>query len=156
VIGLSARLVVLVILAAWAAAASCRSSPPQPARLDSKQDACASCRMMVSDARFASQVVAPFEEPRFFDDLGCLARYLQTAGTLPDGAVIYVADHATRAWVRADAAVFTEVQGIAAPMGSHVIAHESAASRDADPAALSGRSLSLRDVLPGIAPGGSR
>ncbi len=33
--------------------------------------------MAVSSARFASQIVAPGEEPRFFDDLGCLAAYLR-------------------------------------------------------------------------------
>ena len=50
--------------------------PPGPAALDTKNDACAWCRMGASDARFAAQLVAPREEPRFFDDIGCLAAFL--------------------------------------------------------------------------------
>ena len=61
----------------------------------------------------------PGELPRFFDDLGCLADYL-TAGKAPAGAAAFVADHRTKAWVRADRAVYTRVPGLATPMGSHV------------------------------------
>ncbi len=120
----------LCLLAALAAA--CGSGAPEPAALDTRNEQCASCRMAVSDARFASQLVAPGELPRFFDDLGCLADYLR-AGKAPAGAVAFVADHRTKAWLRADRAVYSRVRGLATPMGSHVIAHESEASRDADP-----------------------
>jgi copper chaperone NosL len=93
--------------------------------------------MAVSTAVFASQLVAPGENARFFDDLGCLADFLK-AGKAPSGAAAFVADHRTRAWVRADSAVYTRVPGLETPMGSHVIAHADAASRDADPAAAGG------------------
>ena len=66
--------------------------------------------MAVSSAVFASQLVAPGELPRFFDDLGCLADYLK-AGKAPAGATAFVADHRTKAWVRADRAVYTRVPG---------------------------------------------
>jgi len=138
-------------------AAGCRSSAAVPAALDPRTDTCATCRMVVSDARFASQIVAPYEEPRFFDDLGCLADYLRRTPTLPRGAVVFVADHRTRAWVLADRAVYTRVSGRTAPMGSSIIAHESPASRDADPDAAGGTPVDRRDVLPDVArPGGGR
>jgi copper chaperone NosL len=142
---------------AWAAAlllASCASGPPEPAALDTRNEACAWCRMAVSEARFAGQVVAPSEEPRFFDDVGCLARYLSSAKALPPRAVAYVADHRTKAWVRADRAVYTAVGSLSTPMGSHLIAHADAASRAADPAAGSGTPRTPADVFgPGGAPG---
>ena len=89
-------------------AAACGSSVPPPATLDTAHEACRSCRMVISDQRFASQLVAPYEEPRFFDDLGCLSKYLKDTPQLPPNAVVYVADHWTQAWVRADRAVFTQ------------------------------------------------
>jgi copper chaperone NosL len=119
------------------AVAGCQAGAPEPAALDTRSEACASCRMAVSEARFAAQLVAPGELPRFFDDIGCLASFLK-AGHAPADATAYVADHATRAWVRADLAVYTRVAGLATPMGSHVIAHANAASRDQDPAARGG------------------
>ncbi|HKW01749.1 MAG TPA: hypothetical protein VJN96_18110 [Vicinamibacterales bacterium] len=107
-----------------------------PATLDPHADACGSCRMIVADQHFASQIVAPYQEPRFFDDFGCLQRHLSRT-TLPPGAVIFVADHRTGEWIRADSAMYSRVAAIAAPMGSHIIAHASLASRQADPDAAS-------------------
>jgi copper chaperone NosL len=117
-----------------------------PAALDTKNDACAFCRMIVSDERTASQIVAPLEEPRFFDDFGCLASYLASA-KLPADAVLFVADHRTKEWVRADAAIFTRLSGSAGAMGSHIVAHASAVSRDADPDSGGGTTMPIADVL---------
>jgi copper chaperone NosL len=117
-----------------------------PAALDTKNDACAFCRMIVSDERTASQIVAPLEEPRFFDDFGCLASYLASA-TLPADAVVFVADHRTKEWVRADAAIFTRLSGSVGAMGSRIVAHASAASRDADPDSAGGTTMPIAEVL---------
>ena len=117
---------------------ACASGPPAPAALDTRNDACRSCRMIVSDARLAAQLVAPAEEPWFFDDIGCLTRYAADAGAWPAHSVAYVADHRTGAWVRAETALYTKVASLETPMGSHLIAHADAASRDADPAARGG------------------
>jgi copper chaperone NosL len=138
------------------ALASCRGGAPEPAALDTKNEQCGFCRMAVSDARFAGQLVAPGEIPRFFDDLGCLGSFLK-AGSLPRGALVYVADHRTKAWLRAEAAVYTRVPGLATPMSSHLIAHGDAASRDADPDASGGSSARIEDVFgPAGPPRGER
>ena len=127
----------------------------QPAPLDTRNEQCASCRMAVSTAVFASQLVAPGENPRFFDDLGCLADFLK-AGKAPSGAVAFVADHRTRAWVRADRAVYTRVPGLETPMGSRVIAHADAASRDADPDARGGTPVAPAELFGPIGMGEAR
>ena len=138
------------------ALAACSGGPAQPAALDTRNDACAHCRMAASDARFASQVAAPGEEPRFFDDIGCLRDWLAKGPPLPRGAVAFVADHRTRAWVRAARAVYTQRESLATPMSSHLVAHADAASRDADPAAAGGRRLEPAEVFgPAGPPDGS-
>lgn len=138
----AARLAAIAIVLLVACGAA-----PGPATLDPRNDTCRYCRMVVSDQRLASQIVAPHEEPRFFDDLGCLKNYLDATPDLSSGAVIYVADHRTRAWVRAGDATYTRVESTA-PMGSHFIAHASEASRDADPDAAKARPVAVADVLP--------
>jgi hypothetical protein len=66
-----------------------------------------------------------------------------------------VADHQTRAWVRADGAVYTRIPGLATPMGSHLTAHASVASRDADPAVRGGTQVAPAELFgPGGAPAG--
>lgn len=137
------RLLLLALLAACSPA-----GPPPPAPLDTANEACRHCRMMVSDARFAAQLVAPGEEPLFFDDAGCLRDFLAENPDRHAGFTAYVADHRTRAWVSADLAVFTRVERLSTPMDSHLIAHADAASRAADPDASGGTLLSPQEVFP--------
>jgi len=120
--------------------------PAGPAELDPRHDACAWCRMTVSDRHFASQVVAPSEEPRFFDNLGCLAAWLRE-NPLPDEARAFVADHRTGAWVDARHAVFSRAPALATPMGSNLIAHADDASRTADAAAAGAADVPPAEVL---------
>ena len=135
-----------VLALALVFAGACRSGPPEPAALVAGEEACASCRMTVSEPRFASQLVAPGEEPRFFDDHGCLRDFLR-AGRAPRGGVAFAADHRTREWVDAGRAVYTRVPGLHTPMGSGLVAHADAASRAADPVAAPGAPLAAADVF---------
>jgi copper chaperone NosL len=127
--------------------AACASGPPQPAELDTKNTECAHCRMVASDRHFAAQIVAPGEEPRFFDDIGCLRDFLKAAPALAPGAIAYVADHRTAEWVPAGEAVYTRAADISTPMNSGLVAHASTASRDADAAAKTGQPVSIADIF---------
>jgi copper chaperone NosL len=135
---------------------ACSPATPEPATLDTKNEACGNCRMKVSNIRFASQIVAPGETPVFFDDLGCFSQYLKERTSPPAGAVAYVADHRTSDWVRASEAVFTRVPAIQTPMNSHLIAHATDASRAADPAAKGGENVVRADLAPWLGQAGSR
>jgi len=121
--------------------------PAGPVQPDTKHDACGWCRMAVSDLRFAAQLVAPSEEPRFFDDLGCLATFLKSGGAPARGQVAWVADHRTKQWVRASSAVYTKVPGLLTPMNSFLMAHADAASRDADESARGGSPQTAQQVF---------
>jgi copper chaperone NosL len=124
---------------------ACTQGPPAPAPLDTKTEMCRSCRMPVSDARLAAQLDAQGEEPKFFDDIGCLRDFLASSPAAP-GRVAYVADHSTGVWCRAAAAVYTRSR-IETPMGSHLIAHADASSRDRDPAAAGGTFLTAAAIF---------
>jgi copper chaperone NosL len=138
-------------------AAACGGGAPEPVPLDTRHETCASCRMAVSSAAFAAQLVAPGELPRFFDDLGCLGDFVM-AGRAPKGATAFVADHRTKAWIRGDRATYTRVPDLETPMGSHVIAHADAASRDQDPDARGGRPVTAAEIFGPAGPptGGAR
>jgi copper chaperone NosL len=102
--------------------------------------------MLVSDPRLAAQIVAPGEAPLFFDDIGCLRDYL-TDATPPEGAIAYVADHRSGAWVIASAAVYTKSAERQTPMASGLIAHTEESSRAADPMAAGGERLTVQSVF---------
>jgi len=137
--------------------AACGGGAPGPAALDTRHDACAWCRMTVSQPRFAAQLVAPGEEPRFFDDLGCLADHLRSSRTVPRGAVAYLADHRTGAWVDAATSVIVRCPALATPMASGLVAFADAASRAADVAASGCGDVAAVVLLPALlAPEGRR
>jgi copper chaperone NosL len=126
---------------------ACALGPRPPADLDAGGEICAWCRMAVSDPRLAAQIVAPAEEPLFFDDIGCLADHLARSGTGHAERIAYLADHRTGEWVPAAGAVLTRNASFATPMGSHLLAHADTASRDADPAAAGGVAIELARVF---------
>jgi copper chaperone NosL len=127
--------------------AGCSLSRTTPAALDtSGRESCAFCRMAIVDGTTAAQLVAPGEEPRFFDDLGCLRSYLSTT-KLPWKAIVYVADHRTKSWVPLSQAVYARQPALETPMGSQLIAHANAASRARDDAARGATPLSASDVF---------
>ena len=129
---------------------------PGPEELVKGRDLCALCRMPVSDPRFAAQIIAPGELPRFFDDPGCFAEFVKSGQVKESDAAAWVADHRTRGWVRANRAVYTLVPVLTTPMNHHLLAHETAASRDADPEAKGGQPMSLQEVFgPQGPPGGA-
>lgn len=124
---------------------ACVAAPLQPIAVRLSEDSCAHCRMSIISTNTAAQLVVPGEEPVMFDEIECLRKHL-TAHPLPDGAAIFVADHRTGEWVDAREAVFTTT-ATATPMGSGLLAHRDAASRDADPAAKDGSAIAARRVL---------
>ena len=144
-----------LIVSLCLATSACRSDALAPVAFDAAREACRFCRMTGSTGRFAAQIVSRSGEPMFFDDIGCLRDALKS-GAAPTGeAAAYVADHRTGAWVRADRAVYTYQSAIATPMSSHLLAHESNASRDADPDVRGGRLVAVGEIFAGVRlPGG--
>lgn len=115
------------------------------------QDACASCRMVFTGTTTAAEIVAPGELPLLFDDFGCLRDYLQ-AHPLDAGAAVYVREHRRQAWIDGRGAAYSTLAAAATPMGSGLLAHDDAASRQADPAARGATPVDVAQVLGG-APG---
>lgn len=128
----------------------CAAGPVTPARVDPANDQCASCRMVVSEPRFAAQVAAPGEEPRFYDDLLCLREGLRQGPPLPRGAVVFVADARTGAWVPAGRAVYARAPGLATPMASHWAAWADDDSRRLDPVGSDAQPVAAAEILGGL------
>lgn len=142
----------VALLASGLVIVGCGSGPLPPATLDAPGNVCAFCRMAVSPSGLVAQVVAPGEEPQFFDDIGCLAAFLNEHALQSDEAIAYVADHRTRNWVRADRALYTRNPDLETPMNSHLMAHADVPSRDADPLTSRGSAVTFADVFAAATP----
>jgi copper chaperone NosL len=75
--------------------------------------------MLISNLNDAAQMVTPGEEPRFYDDRGCLAK---EAASLPSGARLFVQLDGAAGWIEARDAFFAFPSGARTPMGYGVTA----------------------------------
>lgn len=146
----------LILLLAMLTASGCGTGAPKPVPFDAAHEPCRSCRMVGSNGRVAAQIVSDRHEPLFFDDFLCLRSFLLAASSPIDG-VTYVVDHRTGEWVAAERALFSRNERITTPMSSHLLAHGSLESREADRDARGGTAMSFAEVFAGVhVPGGSR
>lgn len=143
----SAALVLFLALGA-AGCGGAAAWPPAPAEVHLGEDACARCRMLVSDGRFAVQArrrAAP-GEVMAFDDLGCLVAEARKAPLELEG--VFVQRFDGEGWVRGDAVQVVRSGDIASPMGSGCAGFATRASAEAEAARRPGASVSgLQELI---------
>ena len=108
-----------LLLAAYGAlGAGCkraRTWPPEPVPVTLGEDACAGCKMIVSDARFGAQLIERSGKVEQFDDLGCLLQRHRRESLEPEG--IFVRTWPAGAWIRGDQAWLLSARDVPSPMG---------------------------------------
>ncbi|MBX2921887.1 MAG: nitrous oxide reductase accessory protein NosL [Chitinophagaceae bacterium] len=102
---------------------SCNSDHPEPINL--YKDACESCKMSISDERFASELITKKGRIYKFDDLGCMLGYVATLGEA-NIKKYYVADY-TNSNVLLDAATawYVHNEALHSPMNGNTAAFPS-------------------------------
>ena len=85
--------------------------------------------MAVSQRRFAAEIVKTDRTAFYFDDIGCLVEMARDPG-IPEGAVAFVVDFDSQAWLRADQAYFLHAKDLPSPMSYGLGAFESPAGAE--------------------------
>jgi copper chaperone NosL len=123
--------------------AGCHRIDAGPPTVRFGEEACASCRMIISDERFAAAIVTATGDALKFDDIGCLIEH-EADGVRPDTAY-WVRDVQGREWLDARAARFVHSPSVVSPMGFGLAARaDGPATNGPD-----GRTLRF-DELPGF------
>jgi copper chaperone NosL len=139
------RMIAAVLLAPLALLAC--SIEPEPVHVGAEE--CAHCSMLISDRRFAAQVLNTKGRAWKFDSIECLRGFIQ-AGTLQPADVhsAWVTDAAAGTeWVAADAAYFLRSPAVSSPMGGGLIAYAAEDAARAARADVGGEVLSWDDLL---------
>ena len=126
----AALAIVLVLLLG-----ACESRPRGPVPLE-RDDACASCRMLISERRYAAELIDRTGEIYKFDDIACMLRFAHAHGIQQSGAKFYVTDYASgNNWIDAGQAYFVSLKSsVSSPMASGIVAF-----RDPSSARASGK-----------------
>lgn len=80
------------------------------------EDMCAACRMAISDARFASEIIDTDGTVHKFDDIGCLLSYRAKLNPSTITA-IFLKDYETLEWMPYEKSTIVET-GVSTPMAS--------------------------------------
>ncbi len=99
-------------------------SAPKPAKVVIGQDSCAMCNMVISDARFATQVVTKTGKAYKFDSIECMVAFL-VDGTVPNDQIhsAWVSDYLNPGtWLKAEDARYLQSVKVRSPMGLNLSA----------------------------------
>lgn len=124
----------------------CRPSEPKPVEITAT-DMCASCKMAISEKRWAAELLDRDGEPVKFDDIGCMLRYrkrMQDSGAI---VAFFVVDFESRRWLQAATAHYVRSPEFRTPMGSGIVAYNEASSAAAAAAEHHGELLRFTDLL---------
>jgi hypothetical protein len=94
------------------------SLTPLPVPVDRAE--CARCRMLISADDTGGQIVSANDEPRFYDDIACLAA---DAARASEEARAYVRT-VSGSWAAAERAGYAHAGKTPTPMGSGIVAFE--------------------------------
>jgi copper chaperone NosL len=122
----------------------------RPPHLSFGQEACAFCRMIISDERFAAATVNGAGETLKFDDVGCLIEHDAGLGIPERDTICWVRSFDGQGWLNAREATFVRSTRIVSPMnhGLAAFSHARAAGELAnDPGSRSLRFSEMRDFV---------
>ena len=95
----------------------------EPATIHYGSDECQHCKMMITDSRFAAQLVTEKGKALKFDAIECLAAYEKNSGEQFSEAKLWVSNYETPGeWLPIPGAQFVKSEVIKSPMGASLLA----------------------------------
>jgi copper chaperone NosL len=105
----------IALLAASSLLGGCgKADLSRPPSLRFGEEACAFCRMIISDERFAAALTTASGDVLKFDDVGCLIKH-EEKRLRPD-TFYWVCNFQGKGWLNAQAAIFVHSPSIVSPM----------------------------------------
>ncbi len=118
----------------------------RPVEIAIDEEICSHCRMTVSQREFAAESVSSGGSVEYFDDIGCLARWIVERDEIP-GQGLFVVDFETGRWLDGTVAHFVRSRRLHSPMGHGLGAFEKRERAETVGTELDGRVLSWMEVI---------
>lgn len=139
-------LALLLLPAGLGAMQSCGPSGAQP--IQRGTDACAHCKMTISDLRFGCELISKKGRPYKFDDVKCMRAFLTEGDFDQAGAeACYVADFKTEELRPAGEMLFLQSEQLRSPMGGNYAAFENAAALAEAQKQFPGKTTAWKDLV---------
>lgn len=120
----------------------------QPSEIHYGSDECAYCKMMITDHRFASQIVTRTGKAIKFDAIECLAAYTGEHKSELESAKLWVSDFsAPGTWVKVGDAEIVRSSVINSPMGASLLGFGSPESAEKHLADYTGERIAWQEIV---------
>lgn len=104
----------------------CQTSKTEPVAL-APEDMCSYCRMAISEKRYAAELLDSEGRAFKFDDIGCMANFVQRDKPNVKSVAYYVMDFDDRTWIKAEDAYYVRSTELTTPMSGGVVAFQTQA-----------------------------
>ncbi|HZS08015.1 MAG TPA: nitrous oxide reductase accessory protein NosL [Blastocatellia bacterium] len=135
-------MVILII----ALLAACQQAQLRPVEL-LPEDMCSYCRMAISESKYAAELITKDGDALKFDDIGCMADYINRKKNRDSVAGYFFVDFHTKRWVKGEEAYFVSSSKFQTPMSGGIVAITDRAQAEATAAEHQGRLLTLAEVI---------
>ena len=137
------RLSVLIISVALVA--SCQKSTVKPVAVEAS-DMCSFCRMSISEARYAAELIDAEGEVLKFDEIGCMANFIKQKREHASIRATFVMDFERREWLEGESARYVRSSEFKTPMSGGIVAFKDESSAEAAVAKYNGTLVSFAEV----------
>jgi copper chaperone NosL len=137
--------VAVILMLAGITLTACSAHGPRPIQLN--KDACAYCKMSITEASFATQMNTVKGRDYVFDDLVCMASYIKENNNV-EMAKAYVANFCTPTeFVDLDDAVLIHSDSLRSPMGGNIAGFASEDSASVYKSRFAAREITWASIL---------
>jgi len=134
-----------ILLAILLATAACGHEKPKPVEIDAGE-MCASCKMAISQKKYAAEFIDKDGAAIKFDDIGCMIRFIKEHEVKINVEAYFVVDYTTHSWLDARSATYVRSSALPSPMGSGLAAFKDRPEAEAFAVKYHGRLLGFDDL----------
>ncbi len=120
----------------------------KPDEIHYGSDECAFCKMMITDSRFATQIVKETGKSIKFDAIECMADYAEENKSELEAAKMWVSDfNDPESWIEVGEAKFVKSEVVKSPMGESLLAFETEEERQQHLSEYPGKSIEWQSIV---------
>ena len=134
-----------VLIVAVALVASCQKSTVKPVAVEAS-DMCSFCRMSISEARYAAELIDAEGEVLKFDEIGCMANFIKQSREHASIRATFVMDFERREWLEGESARYVRSSEFKTPMSGGIVAFKDESRAEAAVAKYNGTLVSFAEV----------
>ena len=134
-----------ILMVALLLTTACRPEKPKPVDIE-PGDICSSCKMAISQKRYAAEFIDREGTAVKFDDIGCMFRFVKARALKDSVEAWFVMDYRAQHWMPAENATYVRSAALPSPMGSGLIALENRAYAEEYSQKYRGKILTFEDL----------